>query len=687
MAVASERDSAMLTGALRNNGLAVEPLRGAQELASALDEGVGVVLIAQTFLNGDSTAPLRNWIRQQETWSDLPVFILGQHAGRKEAIGAEQLAGLGNISILERPVRTQTLVTAIRMGLRARAHQYQLRDRLQAEKEATKALRQSERQYRILVETLPQLVWTCRRDGKCDYLSQQWIDYTGVPENEQLDFGWLEVIHPDDRTRTAEAWRTAYEQGATYDLEFRIRRYDGAYRWFKTRGVPLVNGDGEIRHWFGTCTDIEDQKQIFEERVTLLEREQKARGLAELLNRVGPTLLMELDSGRLAQKVTDMATQVTGAEFGALFQNLVNKQGESYTLAALSGPLRSALEDFVRPGKKAVFASTFHVKATVVSADVTKDPRFGKGPPFYGLPLPVRSYLAAPIVSRSGEVLGGLFFGSGSPGMFGELEVQLAEGIAAQAAIALDNARLFEQAQQAQATLARSNAELKRANDDLNQFAYSASHDLQEPSRMVALYSELLQKRYPTLMDETANEYIGYMREGSRRMEMLLRDLREYTQVVSLGQENDEVANAHEVLDAALENLRQMVVQTGATIERSELPKLAVKEVHLLQLFQNLVGNALKYRGETAPQIKISAERDGVFWRLSVKDNGIGIAPQYTKQIFGLFKRLHHAGEYEGTGIGLAICQKIVERYGGRIWAESEGPGKGSTVSFRLPPA
>jgi len=263
--------------------------------------------------------------------------------------------------------------------------------------------------------------------------------------------------------------------------------------------------------------------------------------------------------------------------------------------------------------------------------------------------------------------------------------VKLAEGIAAQAAIALDNAMLFVEAQQAEETLRRSNIELRRANEDLNQFAFSASHDLQEPLRMVALYSQMLRRKYLPLLDGTGVEYLGFMSQGARRMELLLKDLLDYTQVVSVQDEKVEEIDTNSVLQGVLQTLGQVIADSGATIQTQPLPTLAVKEVHVLQLLQNLIGNALKYRGSDSPLITITANPDGPMWKLGVSDNGIGIAQQYTRQVFGLFKRLHGASQYEGTGIGLAICQKIVDRYGGRIWVESEGEGKGSTFWFTLP--
>lgn len=233
--------------------------------------------------------------------------------------------------------------------------------------------------------------------------------------------------------------------------------------------------------------------------------------------------------------------------------------------------------------------------------------------------------------------------------------------------------------------LQRANAALQQSNSDLEQFAYAASHDLQEPLRMVAVYSQLLQQEYEDRLDEQARSYIGFAVNGARRMEALLKDLLFYSRVSSGPANGQEIVDANHALEMALLNLEGAIRDSDAVIESSELPELAIPELHLVQLLQNLISNAIKYRGTAPPRVQVEAQRDGPRWRLSVRDNGIGIEPQYLTQIFGVFKRLH-GQEYEGTGIGLAMCQKIVERNGGRIWVESE-PGKGSTFLFTLRPA
>ena len=228
------------------------------------------------------------------------------------------------------------------------------------------------------------------------------------------------------------------------------------------------------------------------------------------------------------------------------------------------------------------------------------------------------------------------------------------------------------------------NEALKRANADLEHFAYSAAHDLQEPLRMISLYSELLQQRFGGKLGPKGDEYIRFTVEGAARMENLLRDLRIYTQASTAEYKDGEEADANEVLNRALGNLEVAVKESGASVVSAGLPIVSIPGFQLEQVFQNLIGNAIRYRSGSPPCIHISARLQDNEWVFSVQDNGIGIDPKFKEQIFGIFKRLHNASEYPGSGMGLAICQRIIERAGGRIWVQSE-LGRGSTFYFTIP--
>jgi len=225
--------------------------------------------------------------------------------------------------------------------------------------------------------------------------------------------------------------------------------------------------------------------------------------------------------------------------------------------------------------------------------------------------------------------------------------------------------------------------ELARSNADLEQFAYVSSHDLQEPLRMIASYLQLLQRRYQGELDERADKYIYFAVDGASRMQNLINDLLEFSRVTTKAREF-EPTDCESILNCVLSDLEVSIKENEATVSYDSLPEIMADSTQLTQVFQNLISNAIKFRSQEAPKIHVSAEKEGEKWRFSVQDNGIGIDPKYSEKIFEVFKRLHKREEYPGTGIGLSICKKIIERHGGNIWVESE-PGRGSTFYFTLP--
>jgi PAS domain S-box-containing protein len=235
----------------------------------------------------------------------------------------------------------------------------------------------------------------------------------------------------------------------------------------------------------------------------------------------------------------------------------------------------------------------------------------------------------------------------------------------------------------AEAALREAHEDLTRSNAELEQFAYVASHDLQEPLRMVASYTQLLWRRYDSKFDKDAREFMAFIVDGATRMKQLIEDLLAYSRVGTKGADFKAVS-AEAALRRALYNLRAAIDEAGAVVTNDPMPMLPADEVQLGQLLQNLIGNALKFRSASVPRIHIGVQEKRGEWQFEVRDNGIGIEPQYYERIFMVFQRLHNKGEYPGTGIGLAICKKVVERHGGRIWVESR-PGEGSSFYFTLP--
>ncbi len=242
--------------------------------------------------------------------------------------------------------------------------------------------------------------------------------------------------------------------------------------------------------------------------------------------------------------------------------------------------------------------------------------------------------------------------------------------------------RKVTELKQAEQELKKLTEELQRSNQELEQFAYVASHDLQEPLRMVASYTKLLEKRYKEQLDEKADTYIHYAVDGATRMQDLINDLLAYSRVNTRTEQARSV-ESQEILNNVLTNLKVTIQESGALVTHDELPEVSVDAAQFARVFQNLIGNAIKFRGETPPRIHVSAQSTGDEWLFSVQDNGIGIDPKHQERIFTIFQRLYARNEYPGTGIGLAICKRIINRHGGKIRVESE-PGKGAVFYFTL---
>lgn len=338
-------------------------------------------------------------------------------------------------------------------------------------------LKESEDHYRNAVELDPQTAWTAEPDGQLDHVGTRWFEWTGTTG---LGDTWSEGLHVDDRARTFEVWARSVETGEPYDIEHRVQMRDGAYRWMHSRAYPRRDESDRVIKWYGTTEDVHD-RWVAEE-----ERAQQARML-EILNRTGAIIAAEIDLERVVQIVTDAGVDLTGAQFGAFFYNVLNDAGESYMLYSISGVDRAHFDQFPRPRATAIFQPTFKGEGVIRSDDILLDPRYGQSDPHRGMPkghLPVRSYLAVPVTSRSGEVLGGLFFGHAEPRMFTESHEQLVSGIAGQASIAIDNARLFQSARKevearraVEEALAASEAKFRAIADHVDQMIWSTQPD------------------------------------------------------------------------------------------------------------------------------------------------------------------------------------------------------------------
>jgi signal transduction histidine kinase len=553
------RDGDLARSLLRQDQLAAEVCSDVKDLCTKLDEGAGAAVVADEALNAVTLPSLTEWVSRQPAWSDFPFIVLTAgrtlHADMRRRF--EATIPLGNVTLLERPLRSVTLLTVVKSALRARARQY-------------------------------------------------------------------EVEHYVDEVRRAETERSQAFAG-----------------------------------------------------------EQAAHAQIELLNRLGEILAAELNLDALLPAVVDAGTDLSGADLGVYFgEDIVGPSGQ-FRLRCSSGiTLERAAE--LLGGHSEISALEFSGKrpwrwsrqndSPYSSEDGAVKVVAGK--------LSLSNCIALPVSSRRNAVVGVLLFGHLSDRTFSEREERVAASLASQASIAIDNARLFVLAERERSRLEVARQALQRSNDELRQFAYVASHDLQEPLRTVASFTQLLVSRYRDLGDAEADEFVSLIVDGVERMSVLIHDLLEYSHTGVQKTLPSEPASAEVALGEVLFSLSAAIQESGATITHDALPDVWLESRSLVQLLQNLIGNAIKYRGPDPLHVHVSAELTGEEWLFSVKDNGIGIAPQYHGRIFGIFKRLH-GKEIPGTGIGLAICQRIVEWHGGKIWVDSE-LGAGSVFHFTL---
>lgn len=544
-----------------------------------------------------------------------------------------------------------------------------------AKKTTEEALRVSRERLDLVLSSVDLGLWYC--DLPFDKLI--WNEITkahfGLPANAEVTIQtFYQRIHPEDRERTRREIEESIGGHLPFDCEYRTIGLDGKQRWVRATGRPFYDASGNPERFDGITVEITEYKE-------LLAKERESSAETELLSRIGRMLAAELDLDKLVQAITDAATELTGAAFGSFFYNIIDRTGESYMLYTLSGAPRDSFERFPMPRNTEVFGPTFRGEGVVRSGDITKDPRYGQMPPYHGMPeghLPVRSYLAVPVVSRSGEVIGGLFFGHPEPDRFAVNHERMVTSLAAHASIAMDNARLLE-------SMERARVALERSNQELQQVAYIASHDLQEPLRTIASFSQLLNRQYGGRMGSDADELIKRVVDAASRMKTLIDDVLRYSSLSSNEGRHPGVVDMERVVDWCVEELRGDIEEKGARVTRDRLPAITQGDRQQLRLLlSNLIGNALKYaRPDAAPHIHVSAQSAPDAVTFTVTDNGQGFDPQYADRIFGMFQHLH-GQEVPGTGIGLALCRRIVELHGGKIWAEAR-PGEGARFHFTLP--
>nr|WP_246357135.1 GAF domain-containing protein [Pyxidicoccus fallax] len=490
----------------------------------------------------------------------------------------------------------------------------------------------------------------------------------------------------------------------------------GAYRLTEIQSVicvPLLkNGrfvaamavhSSQPRHW--TPAEVDLVQSIVEQCWESLERiradaavREEAR-LLELLNRTGTALAAELDLDGLLQRVTDAATEATGARFGAFFQQVRHPNGDTYLLSTLSGTPGMVMNPESHPRSTPLFEPTFTGSQVIRLEDVTKDRRYGHLPPHRGMPkdhLPVRSYLAVPVISRSGVTLGGLFFGHPEPGVFTERSERIASGIAAQAAVAIDNARLYAESRQAaqerHALLEGERAarrEAERANALKDQFLATLSHELRTPLTAIVGWVHILRRK---LLPAHADLHRGLdiIERSTHTQARLVDDLLDMSRIVTgkLRLQKQLVSPASFVL-AAVDTLRPAAdaASLRLKVELDEPPGLVLGDPsRLQQVVWNLLSNAIKF---TPPggEIRVAVRGSSGAVEVRVADTGAGIKPEFMDQIFERFRQADGSTtrRYGGLGLGLSIVRHLVEAHDGSIEAFSAGEGQGATFTVRLP--
>jgi signal transduction histidine kinase len=429
---------------------------------------------------------------------------------------------------------------------------------------------------------------------------------------------------------------------------------------------------------------LQETRQAEADKTQAYAREEAAQAQIEVLNHVGEILSAELNLDTLLPAIVEAGTDLSGADIGMFFSEAVVEGVRKFALRCVSSLTLAEASSML--GEHALMdGSQFSWRKMLRSSKLGESAVEGSDEWIraVGEKLSLGNCIALPVMSRPGAVLGILFFGRRSPQPFSGREESVATSLASQAAIAIDNARLFSMAEQERRRLEAARQVLQRSNEELRQFAYIASHDLQEPLRTVASFTQLLVSRYGQQEDPEAAEFVGFIVDGVERMSSLIHDLLQYSSTGASKTLPTEPTSIEGALAEVLFALSASIQASGAAVTYDHLPKVWMESRSLITLLQNLIGNAIKYRGQQPPRIHLSAEPSGADWRFCVRDNGIGIAPEYRERIFGIFKRLH-GKEIPGTGIGLAICQRIVQWHGGEIWVESE-PGSGSAFFFTLP--
>ncbi|HEX2865647.1 MAG TPA: PAS domain S-box protein [Ignavibacteriales bacterium] len=491
-------------------------------------------------------------------------------------------------------------------------------------KKAEERLKKSEENFRTLADNISQLAWMTDEMGGILWYNKRWYDYTGTSLEEMQGWGWQKVHNPDHLDRVMKNWTKALSNGEAWEDTFPLRGKDGQYRWFLSRALPINDENGKVVRWFGTNTDITERKEMEEK----LKLSQSRLNDAQKLAHVG-SFSIDIATGK------------------------IEASEEAYNICELDPAEGKLTLDFITscwyPEDK-----PWVIEAIKEGMSNNKLINFESRMLFPSGKVKYVSYIARPLNDAIGKPIKRV----GAVTDITERKLQELE-------------------------LRRTLEELKRSNEELEQFAYVASHDLQEPLRMVSAYTKLLEMQLKDKLDEKTAKYMYFVIDGAKRMHALIQDLLAFSRVTS-PRETISRTDLNDLMAEIMRDFQVAITDHSAQVEIAEMPVLYLDPTQVKLVFQNLIQNAIKFKGAENPFIQIKAEKKEHEWLFSVKDNGIGIDPEFHERIFVIFQRLHEKEKYPGTGIGLSICKKIVERHGGRIWLDSK-PGEGSTFFFTIP--
>ena len=556
-------------------------------------------------------------------------------------------------------------------------------------KSAEDTLRESEEVLRALANSIPQLAWMAQADGAIVWFNKRWYEYTGTTAEQVAGWGWQSTLDPDILPHMQARWQDSVRTGDPFEMEFPIRGADGAYRWFLTRVNAVRDRLGHVVRWFGTNTDVDQVK-----RAQQALRDES--NVLELLNSTGSALASQRDLRSLLQTVTDAATGISGARFGAFFYYGKDSDGDLFTLHAVSGAPPSGFGDCAGLHGSPLCLPGLAVEGLIRSDDISSDARFPDGASPASAPA-VRSYLALPVVARSGEVLGKLFFGHPEAAIFTERSERIIGGIAAQAAVAIDNTRLYEAAQHAaeeRKVLLESErsarAEAERTSQMKDEFLATLSHELRTPLSAILGWAQVL--RRGTRDQADLQRGLQTIERNARAQAQLIEDLLDMSRITSGKVLLDMQTVAPAVfIDAAIETVRPAADAKNIRIDKHYAPDaglIAGDPARLQQVIWNLLSNAIKFTPRDGMVSIALAPLDGHV-AITVADSGVGIAPEFMAHVFERFRQgdASTTRKHGGLGLGLSIVKHLIEQHGGTVSVDSAGPEQGASFTIALPAA